>query len=312
VESVSRIHWPASQRRADAKQCPRVRAKGDQGTAGARSLGAAVLLGALVLGAPAVGALKTKEASTTVLFNTGGSVAAECKRGTKPLSGGFEDRVFEPGPGSRLYAYTSKKVGRNWETAGFNYGGGDATLVSYAYCQKGAKTKTRSASIDVDGFGPITGVGTTTARCKQDERAVSGGFEDPNFDTIHPPDGSRVIPFSSRKRGSRGWEVSAQNNSADSGTLLVRVYCAEGKRVKTRSNELELDLGETNSVVARCKRRERAISGGFAGEFDPSGTGPYVLTYGSQKLGARKWEVSGYNDGLEAATLTSYVYCRKR
>jgi hypothetical protein len=267
------------------------------------------LLVALAVTVPATAALKTTEASTTVESNTAGSVVAKCKRGTKPISGGFLDKAFNPGPGSRVHFYSSRKLGRKWATAGWNYGGGNATLSSYAYCDKGTRVKARSAEADI----PSSGLGTAVASCKRRERVISGGFDDPSFDMTQPPDGSRVLAFASRKVGGRKWEVSGYNNASGSGTLTAYAYCAKGTRVKERSNSIEIDPAiDTDQVAASCTRRERALSGGFDAELDPTLPGPYILPYGSRKLGRRGWEVSGYSDGTEAGTVTAYVYCAKK
>jgi hypothetical protein len=284
-----------------------VRSGVDQGNAAALLLAVGLLLGVLAVAVPEAAGLKTKEASTTVEFNTAGSVAAKCKQGTKPISGGFLDAAFNPGPGSRLSPYSSQKLGRKWEAAGWNYGGGDATLVGYAYCDKETRVKARSKTVDVDGFE----VATAAAKCKRGERVISGGFDDPTFDTAQPPDGSRVLTYVSRKLGGRKWEVSGYNNASGPGTLTAYVYCAKGTRVKERSSSIEV-AGDTDQVVASCKRRERAVSGGFATELDPVLPGPYTLPYGSRKVGRRGWEVSGYSDSAVAGTVTAYVYCGKQ
>jgi hypothetical protein len=259
---------------------------------------AIALFAVLATGYAGAAKLKTKSESTTVSFESQGDVEATCKKGTKAISGGFDaDLSFSDG---FLLVYESMKTGgRRWETAAFNEGD-PGSLTSFAYCRD-AKVKRRSAETTLDEDED----GSAIATCPKGTKAISGGFDNPEFGK----GGSAILPYESRRLSKREWIVSGVN-FADPGTLVAQVVCRKGKKVKTASDSDFADHADTYSPVAGCPRGARAISGGFDSTLPPDGSidGPFV--YSSKKEGKRSWEVS-YFDFLAAATFTAYAYCEK-
>jgi hypothetical protein len=230
-----------------------------------------------------------------------GSASAKCKKGEKAVSGGFESEFTPPGPTSIFLMTESRRTGgREWTSAGFN-AGNPGDLTSFAYCRD-QKLKTESKTTEVDP-GDLDSV---TARCKQGEKAFSGGFAADEIDTGSPTT-PLFIPTESLKQGKREWRVAAYNSGNEDGDLTAYVHCREGKGVKTKS--ADETLGTFESAEARCSSKQRVVSGGFDTDSDWTTTGAYALE--SQQVGKRGWEVAAYNVG-GTHDVIAYAYCEKK
>jgi hypothetical protein len=167
-----------------------------------------------------------------------------------------------------------------------------------ALAGKGLKTKSATESIDPGENG------SATAKCKRGTKAVSGGFE-AEFD----PAGAIVLTTESRRTSGREWGSTAYSASPEAGDLTSFAYCRDQK-LKTKSATTEVDPGELASVTARCRRGEKAVSGGFSADEIASG-GPQFLLVRSLKQGKREWTVAAYNAGSAEGDLTAYVHCHE-
>jgi hypothetical protein len=279
------------------------------------ALGFTALIAALTLAVPgAASGLKTKSKSVEVAGTEVASPTAKCKRGQRPLSGGFAAPVFDSSfVEPAILLYESIKAGRRgWRVSGQNAGAAPGTLTAYAYCARHKALKKSSAAAAVDS-GDLD---TQTASCKRGQRVVSGGFDSPDFD---PTDSflAGIVAHESRRTKPGSWTVSALNNASsgtDERTLEVHAYCRGGTRIKTSTRTAEVaPYPDVATATAKCKRGQRAIAGGFDNpEFDPLGLGPFMRIHESRKIGGRKWTVSGFNLGLGAGTLEAYVHCEKK
>jgi hypothetical protein len=171
-----------------------------------------------------------------------------------------------------------------------------------ALAGKGLKTKSETVEVDPGENG------SATATCKRGTKAVSGGFE-AEYDGDFSP---FLLPSESRKLGGREWTSAAYNTSAESSDLTSFAYCRDQK-LRTKSATESVDSSDLDSVTARCKRGEKAFSGGFAAEeIDLAApTTPVFLPTQSLKQGKREWTVSAYNAGNDEGDLTAYVHCRE-
>jgi hypothetical protein len=264
-------------------------------------LGTATLAVGMVGTALAGKGLKTKSETENVDPGEDGSPSARCGQGTKAVSGGFEAE-FNP---SLFYMFESRRSGgREWTSSGFNVGGAAGDLTSFAYCRD-QKLKTRSATTEVDP-GDIDSV---TARCRQGEKAFSGGYAGDEVD-IASPTTPVFFPIASLKQGKRGWSVTARNLGNEDGDLTAYVSCRKGKGVKTKQAEETQDTSEFESVEARCSRKQRVVSGGFDLDSNWTTTGAYPLEW--HKLGNRGWELAAQDAGGQPHDLTAYAYCEKK
>jgi hypothetical protein len=168
--------------------------------------------------------LEKRETSVTIpaapgLFGVSTKTAtAKCKQGTKVLSGGFEGQAVN---GAFIQPYESRKDGgRKWTVSAGNYQGSSGTLTAYAFCADEHGLKTKSASTTKLAQSP----GTVSAKCEKGQRAVSGGFDNPDFgpDFFSDP---QVTPYTSMRVGKRQWTVSAFAFGIGGGTLTAYAYC---------------------------------------------------------------------------------------
>jgi hypothetical protein len=171
------------------------------------------------------------------------------------------------------------------------------------------RTKSETATVD-----PIQN-GAATPTCKRGTNAVSGGFH-----TAYDPDGPLGFfePNQFRRTGPREWTGGALNNSLDTRDFTAYAYCRDQK-LKAKSATTLVSPNELRTATAKCKRGQKAFSGGFAlTEFDSSNqNSPIMIVARSLRAGKRKWTASAYNATNDPATmpetgnLTTYVYCRR-
>jgi hypothetical protein len=269
----------------------------------------ASVLGALTLtvgiGVATGAKLKTKSASTTIAIGDTGSATAQCEQGTKAISGGFEGEAGIENPSDPFVTpYMSRRDGgRQWTSAGMNFEDpGDIT--SFAYCRD-QKVKTADASTTMPAFDESA---TATATCPRGTKAISGGFDNPDFG-FNEFVGPGIFPTASQKSGKRSWTVSATNLGNDSGELNASVNCREGKGLKTAEDNNFIDEPGLHTATAECKRRQRVISGGFEIDLPAEVEALAILT--SKKVGKRQWTVTAV-DFVDPATLTAFAYCEKK
>jgi hypothetical protein len=265
------------------------------------TLGTATL--AIGIGVATGAKLKTRSASETISPGEFDSVTAQCKRGTKAVSGGFDSELDLDAPATEAFiVYMSRaEGGRKWTSAGFNLGGEPGELTSLAYCRD-QKIKRRSSETTLSGGE----TDTVTARCPKGTKVASGGFDNPDF-TVNGTTVA-IFPSESKKVGKREWTVSGTNLGPDPGDLVAQANCHTRKGLKTAEEELSINPSGVHDVQAECSGRRRVVSGGFEYSLEPS-EGAFV--FGSHKVGKRAWEVEALD--LDApATLTAYAYCEKK
>jgi hypothetical protein len=147
-------------------------------------------------------------------------LTAKCPRGTKAISGGFDNPTFDPGPdASVVFPFESRKVSkREWVTGGGTLTDRAGTFVSQVSCRVGKSVKTAEEQIFIDE----PGIHTAVAQCKPKQRVISGGFDFGLF-----PDADAFVS-SSHKEGKRGWSVSAVDIIAAT-ELTAYAYCEKKK-----------------------------------------------------------------------------------
>lgn len=280
---------------------------------GVRTIRVAIATSIAMLGVIGIanGAFKTKQATEDIATGESGSATATCKKGTRAVSGGFDAPGFTPDgfSGSFVQTFASQRSSkREWtSTAGNFILAEDGTLVDYAYCtDELPKLKAVSETITLDSAE----VDSVEARCPKGGEAVSGGFAAPGepFDN--------AFPFASRRAGKRRWVVTGYGAGAGS-ELTAYAYCAKDKlglRRKLASSSTTED--EVNvSDVARCKKGQRVVSGGFASSIDTTKEAQnlFVEPFQSLREGKRGWRAgtANYTDG-PTVEWDVYAYCLKK
>jgi hypothetical protein len=258
---------------------------------------AIAMLGALAAAATGGAALKEKSASVELGTNEVGSATAQCKRGTKALSGGFA----MPDRSSIFEAVRAGK--RRWTVTGRSPGLEPGTLTTFVYCDKSrSRLKEKSSVVPFDSE---TTTASATAKCRRGSEAISGGFSsDPQF----PPNAVAL-----RRDGKRRWTASAINPGS-TGTFTAFAYCDKSEPgLKARSTTVAIGNFEPGSATTKCKRGTELVSGGFSSP--PAMTagfpGPAVIVSESHREGKRGWTASG-RAGAGGGSLTVYAYCEKK
>jgi hypothetical protein len=265
---------------------------------GYRSIAVGLALTAMlsVAAVAAAKGIKISEQSDDFTLEPMGESEADCG-GKRAVSGGFRAPFAPPGEAGLPFASTREDESE-WRFSAGDLGGGPSDATAYAYCAKKSKfPKLREASEDEtvsDGE-----LGSVTADCPGSRRVVSGGFE---FQ-------ASITPVAkSRRTGRRSWTVDVY---ASSGNIEVEAfaYCAKDVKLKARSSETPLTTGEVETEEARCKRKERVVSGGFDTATD--GVDTLGIASASRRAGKRAWEATAFAE-TNPQTLTTYAYCLKQ
>jgi hypothetical protein len=240
---------------------------------------------------------KLKEKSTT--FTVSGLVepsdgAVTCRQGREAVSGGF---FADPAEIGTPLIFDSLREGRR--TWSFElYGGTKGEATAYAYCDKrepGLKAKEATDEL-AENF--VTQ--SVTATCKRGQEAVSGGFDAPF---------TELSAVGSKRSGKRTWEAQFVGPAGAEVTAIA--YCDKKEPgLKTKQATTTVAESGTESVTAKCKRKQELRSGGFEAEFDFAAD-IQGLAYGSRRQGKRRWEASGLStDG--SPEIAVYAYCDKK
>ena len=276
-----------------------------------RTLVGAMAAAAVILGAVAAQAftslpeLRTHTAQIELPRHGHFPVAARCGRGTELVSGGFAtpDVVYAGGgPYTQVEGAYRHGDGRfivKAENQAFRSG----HAYSFAYCgDVGKVTVAKSKPVELGSFDD----GTATAHCPDGLTAISGGWRG------EAPRGGRpaMVPFRSKRAGTDGWKVSAQNivfkNSQD---LIAFAYCVETQSPPAVApNKLRMEGFNLSSAGSSCPAGSQAIAGGFDAA-TPKGysVGASIAT-SRRKQGGQRWKVTVLN-GNDARGLTVYAYC---
>jgi hypothetical protein len=270
---------------------------------------AAIAALALIAGTAVAGKkLQTVSETVSVAEDQTLSVTARCAKGTKALSGGFETEWNGQSP-PRLDVNRSGSSGkRKWTSQAFNSTTVAGDLSSFVYCRKADKVARVTDTVP----SPVGLSVTATAQCPPGTRVISGGFAGSPTDAVEP---TPVLYISeSRRATKRTWEVSAFGNGSEPAELTAIAACAKGPKLKERSDSALVgsDIGaeESAELLARCKRKERVVSGGFGSPDGSEDSTPQVMT--SKKQGRRGWAETVKQGGTGLNTeAVAYAYCEK-
>jgi hypothetical protein len=273
---------------------------------------AAVALAGITAIAAAAKKLKTASETITIGVEQNGSAEAKCKKGTKAISGGFEAE-FDPVPGLRPFTMSneSRRSGRRtWSYAGGNEGDASGAATAFAYCRDARLETVASDSVTL---APTDFV-RVSARCPRGTKAISGGYRAAPIDFDAPVTPVIFITESRRSDDKRAWDVAAASVGNDDGDLTAHAVCsAKGKlKAKQASATLSDQPGESfREIDARCKRKQRVVSGGWTMTTDNAEAAPVIMA--SKKLGKRGWRVTAPLGGTGIPVdVTAYAYCEKK
>jgi hypothetical protein len=159
-------------------------------------------------------------------------------------------------------------------------------------------------------------VGSAIATCPGKMKSVGGGF-------LGAPSGAdQTLVTESRRANSRSWMVRGIRASAlttTSGNLTATVQCRKrAPKLKEVSASATLGAATTAGTVisggatATCVgRRQKALSGGFAAQWDPKTVLGAIPQESRRVAKGRAWRFAAANGNQIAAQVTSFAYCGK-
>jgi hypothetical protein len=269
-------------------------------------LGAATL--AVGIGVAAGAKLKTRSASTTVGPDSQASATAVCERGTRTISGGFE---LVPPESAALFPTASvgatprsggvEPLPRRWMSAVVNLGEDPASLTSHAYCRDLSELDETGWSRSSLGLEPSQEKRLREQCGDVGGQAVSGSFKTPLAEN------RSVLVRGSHRVGKHVWVVIMKAVGTGVAGVSATGYCRDDKVRETTETKVASG-GDVDRAVARCKRGQRVISGGFETEHFAGEGGPFV--YASRKQGRRGWIVRVV--ATEPEEFTAYAYCEQK
>jgi hypothetical protein len=157
--------------------------------------------------------------------------------------------------------------------------------------------------------------GKATAKCRSDERLVSGGA----VGTGTGP--ASVILKASVPDPTRGrrWLAQASNNDfVGPQTLRAYAFCARPARpdrvekiVKRAGAPVTVAPGTTGTAFAKCRRSEKLVGGGALGTGGTAATEIGLLLNASapHPTNARRWRATGNNFDAVPRTLRVFAFC---
>jgi hypothetical protein len=140
--------------------------------------------------------------------------------------------------------------------------------------------------------------GKATAKCKDGERLVSGGFRLPD---------EGQVTISRAAKGQR-WTATADGEPP----LTVFAYCTGGQGISRRSHSeiVPGPAGTKRSVAAHCGANKSLVSGGYETVDADPGTHDLVA-FKSRRTGGRRWKVTVFNDSDTPSRLRVFAYCKR-
>jgi hypothetical protein len=228
---------------------------------------------------------------------------ARCERRTDAVSGGFAapDNAYAGGGPYTDILGASRQGGREFAVRAQNFSSAKGTLVSYVYCADlGPITIAQAERTIADRRD-----GVATARCPRGSSAISGGWTGETIGGGRP----QMIPFLSKRAGTRGWKVGAENGAfRGSAKLIVHAYCAETAPARVAVTDRPFPALGMHTAGASCDAGEEAVAGGFDAATPRGFSAGASVSTSRRKRGGLRWKVVATNGGRDRH-LAVYAYC---
>lgn len=275
------------------------------------ALRVAVVAGCLILGVTAAQAftglpqLRGHLASAELPKHGHVAARATCGPRSEVVSGGFAtpDVVYAGGG-----PYTDVQAGyrdgdRAFVVKAENQAFRTGHVYSYAYCgDVGGITVAESRPVELGSFED----GTTTARCPDGLTAISGGWRGIATHGGRPA----MVPFRSKRAGTDGWKVSAENEIfKGSQDLVAYAYCADTETPPVaKVNRVRMPGFNESSTGSSCPAGTQAIAGGFDAATRHGHSIGVGVAASRRKQAGKRWKVTVLN-GNDPRQLKVYAYC---
>jgi hypothetical protein len=239
-----------------------------------------------------------------------GATTANCPRGTRVLSGGY-DSSFSAGA---LLPHVSMRTGpRSWRVSAYRVGGGSGRLKLTVYAKCGdLPGRLRSATEQVTVPGPAGNVALRTVRprCPGDDFALSGGFKLTVAGRFAPNSPPAAVVMGSRAEG-REWAVTAARLAPSGESKLTAIAYCTSKRPFKRGISGIFPASRRpgpERLTALCPRGMNAASGGFLAHFPHGAASGVMIPVTSHPLGERRWTSTGVPQNADSF-FSAYAYC---
>jgi hypothetical protein len=145
------------------------------------------------------------------------------------------------------------------------------------------------------------GLSSRTAKCQRGEHVLGGGFSTPGIGSYAQQSGPA---------GRRGWKAAARSDPGDASAFALCEHASArelkkvSKAIVVPGNASDPGIG---SVEAKCPRRWKVVSGGYA-------IVPPVNSFSvdlDKRTSARTWKAHGLNYGSDA-TFEAFALCERR
>lgn len=266
---------------------------------------AGVLLGAGLAAAHAGGTLlQARVGSVEVPRHGHVAATARCRPGTQVISGGFAtpDVAYAGGGPYTETVGASRTDKRHFVARASNEAFRAGRFYSYAYCGELGRVRVARATDEIGSFQN----GSATARCARGLTAISGGYRGA------APHGGRpeMVPFQSKRIGTRAWRVSAENTALKgTGELVVYAYCFDVDTPPAAEvNDVTMPGFNKSSAGSSCRTGAEAVAGGFDAATPHGNSIGASITTSRRKQGGSRWKVTVLN-GNHPRHLKVYAYC---
>lgn len=253
------------------------------------------------------------------------AASAVCEPGATAVSSGFESPDFSLKTDSAVVRIGVKQGRRRVKVRAHNFGEDRGRLIAYVYCRGGIEAPVKRSARTIVAPGRAKSI---VAVCPRGMTAISGGFSTGAFNQRAGP---RVLTLSSKRLGTRRWQVQAIYLPEDDATysgplrpgkLVAYANCARevalakvAKRVNVPAQTRDGEGSQTRSFRVRCPRGSRAVSGGFDGNLTlrgNEGNAAGAVTSMRSRDG-RGWRTAAISVSERTASkMTAFVYCLTR
>jgi hypothetical protein len=260
-------------------------------------------------GKPKPGKVKERTATATGVANGLGNppttftATAICPKKHRVVGGGFTAPV-QLGTGG-LVPYESQREGnRSWRVSANALGpaGTSFTIVSYAYCRKGAPSSV-AVSASTPSLQPPA-LTSTIATCPGTRRVIGGGVSGPPaLNAVGAPQSFVIDAFAP---SSATWQTRSVANSA-AGPLTSLAYCANAKKAPAfpSVSSPPLTNGQSATLTANCTGKRKAVGGGFSQQQ----TSNSLILIAESRRTANGWSVSGVATNAVPSSFSAQAIC---
>jgi hypothetical protein len=238
---------------------------------------------------------------------------ATCPNGTRVIGGGFSSPLTATS--LQLPSFSRAVLPSSWQVqaAEDHSPGSGGSLTAYAFCEKPLKPKAKGKKkkkpklapiTEATGSGMLSGfLGSATATCPGNLKALSGGFEVPSLST-----GRFILPVESRRSAPNAWRASALRFGPPAVPITAYAYCGTETTVESAAQgSVGLPSGSVTSPP--CTGGSKLAAVGFAQTAATGSGGTRASIYAAVPIDALTARVSAEAISSTPTPTTAAGYC---